>query len=100
MGKSGGTGERLRLCLGFLGIQISHSWSHVLIESSLQVHLVSLEGLPAAQERMTSALGISSSRKGLSVSGCHFILVYFHSQFSDGFNKSCDLVVYVADFSV
>ena len=51
--------------------------------------------LPAAQPRMTPALGISSSTKGLSPSGFHFLLVYLYPQFSDRFNKKYDLVAYM-----
>lgn len=54
------------------------TWAHY--RNSLQVQLVYMEDplLPAAQPRMTPALGISSSTKGLSPSGFHFLLVYLY----------------------
>ena len=87
---------RLRLWLGLLGIQISHTRSHGLIKSSRQVQLVSMEDLifPAAQLSVTPALDVTFSMKGPSSSGFHFILVYLYPRFSVAFNKTSDLVTY------
>ena len=88
---------RLRLWLGLLGIPISHTRSHVLIKSSWQVQLVSMEDLifPAAQLSVTPALDVTFSMKGPSSSGFHFILVCLYPRFSVAFNKTSDLVTYL-----
>lgn len=66
------------------------------MKSLLQVQLVSTEGgpLPAAQPGIIPAMGMSSSRKGLSFPGFHSIWFIYTLSFLMGLTET-DLVVYL-----